>query len=35
MTFWLEIWLGQIKQALTIYKEIICQRLEGYSPEAR
>ncbi len=27
------VWLGQIKQALTIYKEDIRQRLEDYNPE--
>ena len=26
-------WLGQIKQALTIYKEDIRNRLEEYNPE--
>ena len=26
-------WLGQIKQALTIYKEDIRNRLEEYHPE--
>ena len=28
-------WLGKIKQALTIYKEDIRQRLEDYDPEAK
>lgn len=26
-------WLGKIKQALTIYKEDIRQRLEDFNPE--
>ena len=28
-------WLGKIKQALTIYKEDIRQRLEDYDPESK
>ena len=30
-----KFWLGQIKQALTIYKEDIRQRLEDYDPESK
>lgn len=29
------LWLGKIKQALTIYKEDIRQRLEDYDPESK
>jgi hypothetical protein len=31
--FFLEIWLGQTKQALTIYREDIRNRLEDFNPE--
>ena len=33
--FSISSWLGKIKQALTIYKEDIRQRLEDYDPESK